>query len=217
MPLLYESSSIPYEDSWVLYEDYSATWEIPVTTGKLHIKRFEPSDPLYTIENEVIGYGQISAAQDRVNIVSVDGNIDSWTEYDRDDLTVRDTGVVRYFDLPELRSPGEVRQRALEELKSSRLVNSPGGDLVWDPRYVVKDSAYWIDEDSQKYTVTLEGLKVSFDQGTEPFQRISIDNGNVVVCDDNPDEGNYFARDQFERTPDDDLGEAITGGTWTTV
>jgi hypothetical protein len=210
--LLNEDGSILLqEDGFALLVDFE---EIPWSTGHVHIGRFVPGDPKYTIQNEVTSYAQISEDRTRANIAKIDGNLDSWTEYDRDDLTIRDSAIVSYLDLPELKSSGEVRQRAIEELRAARRVNSPGGSVAWQPWFTQKDSIYWVDEDQQKYTATIEGLSVEWSQGEEPFQRAEIDTGNVIICDENIDPSDYFARDLFERTTVASLGDAVTGGTW---
>lgn len=192
----------------------TASIEVAWTTGHIHVGRFDPTEPEYIIENNIIDYNQI-ADGNRVNVVVVDGNLDSWTQYDRDDLLRRDKAINLYLDLPELKSSGEVRQRAIDELGNARRANSPGGTVVWDPDYTQKDSIYWVDADGQKFTATIEGLSVEFNFSTEPFQRASLDNGNVILCDDG-DPGSYIARDLFEREETDGLGDALTGGSWVT-
>jgi hypothetical protein len=185
------------------------------STGKVHISKFEAGPQQYTIENEIIEHEQISEDQTRVNVVMIDGNLDSWTEYDRDDLIVRDRSVNVYLDMPELKTSGEVRQRAIEELRAARRVNSPGGTVVWQPWFTQKDSVFWVDEDGQKYTATIEGLEVEFAFSEEPYLRASIDTGNVLICEEDDTDVTYFVRDLFERETTDGLGDAPIGGTWT--
>lgn len=209
--LLNEDGSILLqEDGFALLIDYEEPWK----TGHIHIGRFVAGDPQYIVQNEVISYAQISEDRTRANVAKVDGLVDSWTEFDKDDLTIRDSAIISYLDLPELKNSGEVRQRGIEELRAARRVNSPGGTVVWQPQFTQKDSIFWVDEDQQKYTATIEGLKVEWSQGTEPFQRADIDTGNVLICDESINPSDYFARDQFDRATTSGLGSSLTGGDW---
>lgn len=196
-------------------DSFAVEIETSLSTGRLWVGRFIEAAPAYTVENEILAQEQIEEAQLRPNVVSVDGNTDTWIEYDRADLTSRDTVVNAHYDLPELNSSGDVRQRAVEELESSRRNSSPGGPVPWDPRYTRLDKIFWITRDGSKYETRIEGLAVEFNQGKEPYQRANIDTGLMVYCP--PDEeGTYLVRDLFEREEDDGLGEALTGGTWVT-
>lgn len=182
-------------------------------TGAIHVGRFTEGTPLYTIENEIIAQEQQGEVHGRPNVVAVDGETYSWTEYDRGDLVVRDASVHAYLDLPEIITPGGVRQRAVEELNSALRTNSPGGDVVWQPWFTRMDRHYWIAEDGSKFESRIEGLAVKFSQSLTPYQRATIDDGLMVFCP--PDDAvSYVARDLFERETDPGLGDALTGGTW---
>lgn len=186
-----------------------------LTSGKLWIGRFINTDPQYTISDEIITHEQVDEGQERANIISVDGQEDSWTEYDRGDLVDRDIPINAYFDLPELKSVGDVRQRTVEELDTAKGSNSPGGVVVWRPAYTRLDHIFWIAEDGSKYETRIEGIDVEFDQSTQPFQWATIDTGLMVFCP--PDEAaSYLVRDLFERESTDGIGTADIGGAWTT-
>jgi hypothetical protein len=186
-----------------------------LSTGRLVIGRFMTEEPGYTIADEIISHEQIDEGRMRPNIVMVDGEDDSWTEYDRADLLQRDTPVNAYLDLPELKSVGSVRQRAVEEQAAAQRSNSPGGEIVWDTHLNRLDRIYWVTENGIKYETRIEGLEVEFNQSMTPFQRASIDTGVVVLCPPE-EEDTYLVRDLFERETTDGIGDADTGGTWET-
>lgn len=186
----------------------------PLTPGRFHVGQFLSSTPLYTIENEIIDYEQVDEGIDRPNVVVVDGYVDSWTEYDRSDLLARDTAVNKYLDLPELKTPGEVRQRAIEELQNAERANSPGGTVVWMPWFTVMDKINWIDEAGNRFETRIEGLSVEFNQSLAPFQRATIDTGVLTFCPPTTDAAGYIARDLFDRTTAAGLGSSQTGGDW---
>lgn len=180
--------------------------------ARFWISRFEKDTGDYTFQDQVIEYTQVNEGRKRPNVVSVDGNDDSWTEYDRADLTTRDRPVNVYLDLPELKNPGEVRARAQQEIIDARRFNSPGGRAVWYPQYTRKDTVYWIDEDDNTFLTLIEGLAVEFNQSLTPFQRATIDTGTFIYCP--PDvPGTFIAKDSFQRTQSD-WGDAQVGGTW---
>jgi hypothetical protein len=186
-----------------------------LSTGRLVIGRFMTEEPGYTIADEIISHEQIDEGRMRPNIVMVDGEDDSWTEYDRADLLQRDTPVNAYLDLPELKSVGSVRQRAVEEQAAAQRSNSPGGEIVWDTHLNRLDRIYWVTENGIKYETRIEGLEVEFNQSMTPFQRASIDTGVVVLCPPE-EEDTYLVRDLFERETANGIGDADTGGTWET-
>lgn len=186
-----------------------------LSEGHLWIGRFVNAEPQYTISDEIISHEQIERGTNRPNIVMVDGEDDSWTEYDRADLLTREEPINAYLDLPELRTPGDVRQRAVEEVTEAQRASSPGGMVVWDPRYTRMDRCYWLDEHGSKYETRIEGLAVEFNQSLTPFQRATIDHGIMVLCPPE-EEDTYLARDLFEREETEGIGNADTGGTWVT-
>jgi len=187
-----------------------------LSTGKIHIGRFAVGEPTYTLENDVLSYEQTDQGARRATVVNVDGNDDSWIEYDRTSLFSRDEAVVTYLDLPELMTPGAVRQRAAEELQQTRSGSSPGGDIAGEKVLITTrlDQIFWIDENGVKYQARIEGKRVAFSQGLEPVQHASIDTGALVWCPPGAVMGTYIARDDFERTVTSGLGDALTGGTW---
>jgi hypothetical protein len=187
-------------------------------TGHLVIGRFQ-GEPQYTLNNEIISHEQIDEGRLRSNVVIVDGLEHSWTEYDRADLVARDAAVNRYLDLPELKTPGEVRQRAVEEMQQARVTSSPGG-VISGSRVVTTrrmDAIFWIDEHGNKYQTRIEGKRVEFNQSVTPFQRATIDTGALIFCP--PDDGveDYLARDTFDRASTSGLGEADLGGVWVII
>jgi hypothetical protein len=206
------SAAVNTTDSAVFSE--VAIVSVDPKPGHYRIGKFQTGEALYTIENEIIEYEQINEGGTRVNVVVVDGNEDSWTEYDRDDLIKRDYPLNAYFDLPELKTPGEVRQRAVEELQLAQRRNSPGGQVVWMPWFSKGDNVYWVDEDHNRYETRVEGISVEFDQTLTPFQRASIDTGILVFCPPDVEDDTYLARDLFNRATSDGLGTALIGGEW---
>jgi hypothetical protein len=202
-------------DSAVFSE--SAVVSVGPKPGHYRIGKFQTGEALYTIENEIIEYEQINEGGTRVNVVVVDGTEDSWTEYDRDDLIKRDYPLNAYFDLPELKTPGEVRQRAIEELQLAQRRNSPGGTVVWMPWFSKGDNIYWIDEDHNRYETRIEGIQLEFEQTLTPFQRASIDTGILVFCPPDVEEETFLARDLFNRETTDGLGTALIGGDWNII
>lgn len=186
-----------------------------LTSGTLWVGRFVEAEPAYTLQNEIINYAHLDEGRQRPNIIIVDGELDSWTEYDRDDLTSREAPITAYFDLPELHSPGAVAQRAIQEQQEAARAASPGGDIVWNPLITRMDRIYWVGSDSSKYEGRIEAIEVTFDQGVQPFQRCTIDLGLMVLCP--PDEETtYLARDLFDRDTPTGIGTADIGGSWTT-
>lgn len=202
-------------DTLTVTDAFSFSATADLGHGTLWIGRFTDEDPAYTIGNEVLEHAYVNEGRLRPNVVVVDGDLDSWTEYDQGDLVAREAVVTSYLDLPEIASPGDVRQRAVEEINEGARANSPGGDAVWYPHFTRMDRIYWIAEDGSKYETRIEGLKVDFDQSTQPFQRATIDTGLMVLCP--PDEAiTYVARDLFDRNTAPGIGVADIGGTWTT-
>jgi hypothetical protein len=179
------------------------------------IDHFGTEDPDYSIEDEILSPAQVNDGQLRPNVVSVDGQTDSWVQYDRADLNVRQWPINGYFDLPELRTPGEVRGRAILEQLNATRASSPGGDVVWRPQYNRLDTIVWTDRDGIPTTCRIEGLKVSWSQGSEPFQHAEIDAGVFVYCPPTASVVTFLARDLFQRTATNSWGDAMIGGTWT--
>ena len=186
-------------------------------TGHLVIGRFSQSDPLYTLRDEIIAYEQIDEGSRRANTILVDGQEDSWTEYDREALNAQDEAVIGYHDLPELKVIGEVAGRAIEELQNARATSSPGGEIT-GPKVLTTtrmDWIFWIDEDGNKYQTRIEGKNISGNQSTTPYQRALIDTGVLIFCPSDDTDITYIARDDFERATEG-LGDAVLGGTWVT-
>lgn len=207
-----------WDDPDVLWDDPRYSWDgepFALPIGRLHIGKFINTEPQYTINNEILAQEHIEEGNVTPNIVAVDGEDDSWTEYDRGDLTARDVAINEYLDQPELSTLGSVRQRAIEEIASIKRGSSPGGDVVWMPYYTRMDRVYWIGEDGSKYEARIEGLSVQTDQSMTPFQRATIDAGLAVLC--LPDEvATYLVRDLFERESATGIGIADIGGSWVT-
>ena len=186
--------------------------------GHIHIGKFIDADPLYTLENEIVSQDAIDDGSQLSNVIMVDGMVDSWTEYDRTNLIARRTALPAYFDLPELKTAGAVRQRGAEEVQQSRSVISPGGDVVGQAVLFTSrmDPIYWIDADGGRYQTRIEGKSVEFSQRVTPAQRATIDTGAVILCPPDTGDVTYIARDDFERETDSGLGDALTGGAWVT-
>jgi hypothetical protein len=199
-----------------IFDTSAAVEPVVLPTGHLHIGKFITAVPLYTLENEIINQDEIDDGRLRANVVVVDGLQDSWTEYDRDDLIARDTAITAYLDLPELKTPGDVRQRAVEEVQTARGVTSPGGDVAGPVVLSITrmDPIFWIDEHGNKYQTRIEGKSVEWNQSLTPFQRASIDTGAIIFCPPEGDELTYIARDLFDRDTAIGLGSALTGGDW---
>jgi hypothetical protein len=92
--------------------------------------------------------------------------------------------------------------------------------VIWRPTYQRLDNVLWVDQFGDTWTMRLEGLEIEFDQGSSPFQRMSIDGGPLLICDDPDGSGPptpivYSANDTFVRSVTSGWGTADTGGAWT--
>jgi hypothetical protein len=212
-----------YNDASITYDGFSLPYDlgpdVPVsyalTRGRLHIGKFNNAEAHYVISDQIIAHDHIEQSQQTPNVVMVDGEDDSWTEYDGGDLRTRGVSVNAYYDLPELRTGGDVRTRAVEELQASKRGSSPGGTVPWAPDYARMDHVFWVTRSGSKYDTRIEGFSVDFDQGQSPYQHMTVDTGVAILC--LPDEvDTYLVRDLFQRTASDGLGKADIGGTWET-
>jgi hypothetical protein len=197
----------------VVWRDYGPDSDPDVPY--IWIGRFGDEDPAYSIENEVINQAQVSEGTQRPNVVIVDGNVNSWRQYDRSDLTLRDRTVNNYIDDPSLLTPGDVRRRAEQEIQDATRWNSPGGDVVWKTDYNRLDTVFWVDADGNIFRTRIEGLSVEWNQSTQPFQHATIDAGAFVFCPPTEPVTTYLARDLFQRAEAGGWGSAPIGGDWT--
>jgi hypothetical protein len=188
----------------------------------IHVDQFTGFETGTTIDDEIISYENVETSLIRPNIVMVDGNEHSWTEYYRPDLLVRDMAVVQYLDLPSLKTQGDVTNRANEELGKGLRSVSPGGTVIWRPTYQRLDNVLWVDQFGETWSMRIEGLEIDFDQGMSPFQRVKIDGGPLSICDDTTEPGTppapivYLASDTFNsRSVTSGWGTAELGGAWT--
>lgn len=203
--------------------------------GQIVIRQLEDLEPLYDIDDEIISIDQADLSELRPNIIAVDGNEHSWTEYSRGDIHFRGAPVAKYLDLPELTTATEVRTKAQEEKTYAVKGNSLGGTCVWRPWFRKFDPVTWTDHDGNYYIARIEGMTITVDQGTEPFQRAELDLSPISVCDPEADESgvgpgtggsgdegevvqpsDFIAKDDFNRADvTSSWGTAEVGGSWT--
>lgn len=182
-------------------------------TPWIYIDQFSSADPDYSLTDEILEYTQVEEAEKRPNVVMVDGNEHSWTEFYRPDLVARGKTVTEYLDLPELLTQGAVKDRAGEVLDRAIRGNSPGGKVIWRPGLQRLDVVSWTDEFGDVWAMQIEGLKIAWDQGLRPFQHAEIDGGPLLICTDEP--VTHIVSDSFTREIADGWGTADTGGAWT--
>jgi hypothetical protein len=184
-------------------------------TPKIFIDYFNGTDVEYVLEDEVISVDHIEESARRPNVIMVDGNENTWTEYYPADLSVRAVPINAYFDLPELLTLGAVRNRALQELDKSVLTMSPGGVAVWRKWMQRMRRITFIDNDGNAYDTRIEGMTFEFNQSEEPFQRVTLDLGPLLICGDEPNR-DYVLFDRFHKADvSSSWGDAELGGTWT--
>lgn len=183
-----------------------------ITIGRFDDKTED--DVEVTIDNEIIRHDHTNDGRERPNVVVVDGQVNSWTEYDRADLLNRQREVVRYIDAPELNTPGEVRSRAQNETLDARRYNSPGGEVVFNEVYDRMLPCFWIDEQGNKFFTRIEGIHAEWNLGTQPFQRQSLDMGTFIYCPPVAAPASYIARDTFQRDTSSGWSDAQIGGSW---
>lgn len=189
--------------------------DAPQLGFEIKVSQFEEQEAEYIIKDEIISVDQIDDSESRPNIILVDGNEDSWTEYYRSDLVRRAAPVNKYLDLPQLDSLIAVRNKAQEEKAVSVKGSSLGGLCVWRPWFRRMDTVQWIDQFGNTYDARIEGMDIDIDQGAQPFQHVQMDLTPVIICDpeeetpdDDEDEDNpeYIVYDDFDRDP--------AAGTW---
>jgi len=132
--------------------------------------------------------------------------------------------VTAYYDLPELKSLAEVRNKAQEEKTLAVRGNSIGGVCVWRPWFQRMDIVQWTDHDGNSYLCRIEGMDLDLSQTTEPFQHVQLDLTPLAICDPETDASpiidasSFIAQDDFDRTAVvAGWGSAIIGGAWTLV
>lgn len=143
--------------------------------GYIEVGRFKETSAYKTIENRIIRTEEVQDGNRRINLASIDGNEDTWFEVDLLDAVARDRMVNAYFDLPELLTADEVRERAQEEIRRSGMAQAPGGSVplffdIWR-----MDPIEWIDNAGNVKLVRIEGMRISINQGTTPSQRQELD------------------------------------------
>lgn len=203
--------------------------------GQITIDQFEDTDPEYDIDEEIISVDQADISDVRPNVVLVDGQEDSWTEYSRSDLATRGAAVNEYLDLPDLTTLTDVRAKAQEEKTLAAKGNSLGGLCVWRPWFQRMDSVTWRDHDDNVYLARIEGMDLDLNQGGSPYQHVQMDLAPISLCDPEADEtglgpgsggsgdngevvdpDDFLANDQFVRdNSSSSWGTAGTGGAWT--
>ena len=199
--------------------------------GEIVINQFTDTDPLYDIDDEIISVDQADVSELRPNTIEVDGNEDSWTEYSKTDIYRRGAVVAKYLDMPELLSLTDVKNKAQEEKTLASKGNSLGGLCIWRPWFHKMDAVSWTDHEGNYYTARIEGMVVTVNQSTTPFQHAELDLTPITVCDPETDDtggtggsgsggeildpGEFIAQDDWDRDDASSTwGDAVTGGTW---
>jgi hypothetical protein len=143
--------------------------------GVVEIGKFTDQTIVKTIQDTVIESGRVDNANKQINFASVDGETESWLEYDATDLQRRGREVNKYFDLPELLDQSAVTARAKEEIRVSKLGASPSGKtpLYFDLWRL--DPVTWIDQLGNSSGVRIQGFQVTIEQGARPSQRQAFD------------------------------------------
>lgn len=143
--------------------------------GLLTIGKFTSKTPIKTLEDRIISTVYGADADTRINTALIDGNEHSWLEVDVNDIRNRDRAINAYFDAPELKSQDTVRERALEEIRRSKLGRSPGGTVPLYFDLWRMDPILWVDSSGRSRLVRIEGIKVNINQSTQPSQRAELD------------------------------------------
>jgi hypothetical protein len=148
--------------------------------GVITVGQFTATAPIRTLQNELISTEYMEEAARRLNLVIVDGNEHSWFEADGADSRIRDRQIVGYFDIPELATQSDVRNRATEELRRSAAGQSPGALLPLQFDLWRMDPITIIDSLGDSKNVRIEGIRVTINQSTEPSQREELDTSLIV-------------------------------------
>lgn len=143
--------------------------------GFIEVGQFKETGAYKTIEDRIISTEQSNEGNKRINLANVDGNADTWMEVDLPDALARDRMINGYFDIPELLTPDEVKNRAIEEIRRSQLMNSPGGMVPLFFDLWRMDPVEWVDNAGNRKLVRIEGMRVMINQSTQPSQRQQLD------------------------------------------
>lgn len=143
--------------------------------GFIEVGQFKDISPIRTIQNEIVTASEINEANRRINLAIVDGNEDTWMEIDAADVLTRDRMIQSYLDLPELLTEDDVKNRAREEIRRSKLGSSPGGAIPLQLDLWRMDPITWVDPTGTSKNVRIEGISVEIDQSEEPHQRETLD------------------------------------------
>lgn len=143
--------------------------------GIIEIGKFTDNSVKKVIQDTIIQTDYIDSAVQRINFAAVDGNADSWLEFDAVDIRDRDRQINAYFDLPELTDAASVRARAQEEIRRSVVGRSPGGSIILFFDLWRMDVITWIDSTGLSTNVRIEGMDISVNQSKEPKQVQQLD------------------------------------------
>lgn len=165
--------------------------------GFVEVGKFVDTAPARVIQDTIISSSQTDNAARRINFAAVDGNDDSWLQFDAADIQSRDREINAYFDLPELMDLASVKARAEEEIRLSSGGQSPQGvtPLYFDLWRT--DCVTWIDQAGNSHLVRIEGFKVDIDQSQKPHQHQEFDNsilstaGSIPAVDPPADSVDY--------------------------
>lgn len=147
--------------------------------GYIEVGQFKDLTIVKVLEDEIIQTEQVGEANRRTNLVVVDGNEHTWTEIDAVDAQQRDRMIQTYYDFPELTTRDEVMNRAQEEIRRSKLGQSPGGRVILPFDLWRMDPVTWVDNLGNAQDVRIEGISVEIEQGEQPSQRATIDTSKL--------------------------------------
>lgn len=150
-------------------------WELIWRDGFIEVGKFTEVGPVKTIENRIIRTEEVHSGNQRINFASIDGNEDTWIEIDTLDALERGRMINAYFDLPELLTEDQVRDRAREEIRRGKLSEAPAGSVPLFFDLWRMDPVNWVDNAGNSKLVRIEGIRVSINQSTEPSQRCELD------------------------------------------
>jgi hypothetical protein len=143
--------------------------------GFIEVGQFKDATSIRTLQNEIISANETNEANRRINLAVVDGNENTWMEIDAVDVLTRDRMIQSYLDLPELLAEDDVKNRAREEIRRSKLGSSPGGTIPLQFDLWRMDPITWIDPTGTSKNVRIEGISVEINQGESPYQRETLD------------------------------------------
>lgn len=139
--------------------------------GQIHVGQFKAQSIIRSFINNVVKFELTQENGQRLNLVVVDGNEDTYLAIDASDSRSRGTQVVGYFDLPELTSHAAVVSRAEEELRNGVTASEYAGTAPLQFDVWRLDGTTWYDLSGTAFNLRVVGITIELDQGLKPIQR----------------------------------------------